>query len=681
MTDPRLTDPDLSLPLPPPDGADPAATLSLGALAVWQTSLATLRAAASGAARLPLLTGPAHPRLASGARILLRTDGPGFLDAEQAVRLDIAGHPPAERRLTGQALADALDLLHEPATGRLLDGLAAPVPVGADGVTVVAFYLPAFHPFAENDAAWGEGFTEWANVVGAQPRFPGHAMPLLPADLGFYDARLPDVRRRQGELARQYGVDAFCYHFYWFSGRRVMPAVLDDVLHSGQPALPFCLCWANETWSRRWDGSENEVIVAQEHDPATDETLFADLLPFLGDPRYLLVDGAPVLLVYRMDILREPERVFAAWRAAAVAHGFPGLFIAAARSFGLMDAGAADATVEFPPHGLDNTDVAGLVAPGVRTHTQAGDGFTGRILDYRSAVVSAVAEGGADPAPVPPRIPGIMPRWDNTPRRGDTSHLFHGSTPAAFGLWASLSLARAAALPPGRRMMFVNAWNEWGEGAMLEPDRRFGRGYLEALRQARAGYAVGPAAEGRFRLVSNLPPDGAQHYLDSFAETVTLARQALARLGGPPLALRPGPPEWLAGLTAADMAGLGTLDHVHPALDAGRLVVQSGGVASVTGWAVMDPASPHEADRIAFLALADPHSGVVRHHLPLTRWTLRTDVRAAHAPGLGDEAAYFGFTAMLDLEGVAAGTFGVQMLQAVGRHVVRLDFGIKLLRV
>ncbi len=680
-----MTDLPDAIPLPPPDGADPAATLSLGALAVWQTSLSTLLSAAGAAGRLPLLTGPVHPRLAAGARILLRTDGPGFLDAEQVIRLDIAGHDPAERRLTGQALADALDLLHDPATGRLLDGLAAPVPIGADGVTVVAFYLPAFHPFAENDAAWGEGFTEWANVVGAQPRFPGHAMPLLPADLGFYDLRLADVRRRQGELAQQYGVDAFCYHFYWFSGRRVMPAVLDDVLYSGQPALPFCLCWANETWSRRWDGSEHDVTLRQEHDPATDETLFADLLPFFSDPRYLTVDGAPVLLVYRMDILREPERVFAAWRAAAVAHGFSGLFIAAARTFGLTGAkagaGAADATVEFPPHGLDNTDVAGLVAPGVRTYTEAGDGFTGRILDYRSAVVNAVADGDGDPSRIPLRIPGVMPRWDNTPRRGATSHLFHGSTPAAFGLWASLSLARAAALPPGQRMMFVNAWNEWGEGAMLEPDRRFGRAYLEALRQARSGYVVSPEGEGRFRLVSPLKPDGAQRYLDSFTETVTLARQALARLGGPPLALRPGPPEWLAGLKAADTAGIGTLDHVRPAPDAGRIVVQADGAVTLTGWAVMDPGNAHGADRIAFLVLADPHSGVVRHHLPLARWTLRTDVRDVHAPGLADEAAWFGFTATMGMEGVAAGAWSVQLMQAAGDRTVRLDFGAKLFRV
>ncbi len=649
----------------------------MGTLAVWQTSLSTLLAAAGGAGALPLLTGPVQPRLAAGARILLRTDGPAFLDTEQVIRLDIAGHPPVERRLTGQALADALDLLHEPATGRLLDGLQAPAPIGVDGVTVVAFYLPAFHPFAENDAAWGEGFTEWANVIGAQPRFPGHAMPLLPADLGFYDARLPDVRRRQGELARQYGVDAFCYHFYWFSGRRVMPAVLDDVLYSGQPALPFCLCWANETWSRRWDGSDHDVTIRQEHDPATDETLFADLLPFFSDPRYLCVDGAPVLVVYRMGILREPERVFAAWRAAAVAHGFPGLFIAAARTFGLTQAGPADATLEFPPHGMDNTDMAGLVAPGVRTYTQAGDGFTGRILDYRSVVVNAVADGEGDPA----RLPGVMPRWDNTPRRGGTSHLFHGSTPAAFGLWASLSLARAAALPPGRRMMFVNSWNEWGEGAMLEPDRTFGRAYLEALRQARAGYLVSPEQEGRFRLVSGLPPDGAQRYLDGFAETVALARQALARLGGRPARWSPGPPDWLAGLKAADAAGLGLLDHMDPAPDAGRMVVQADGVATVTGWAVMDAGSPHPADRVAFLVLADPQSGVVRHHLPLTSWRLRTDVRDAHAPALADEAAYFGFTAAVAMEGVVPGAYGLQVMQAVGSRVVRLAFATRLFRV
>jgi hypothetical protein len=672
-------EPSLGFPLPKPRrGSDPAATLGLDELVVWQTQLSTLLASKAANPALPLLSGPAQTRLATAARIRLRTEGPGFLDTPHTIRLTIGGQLAGEHSLTGQALIDALDLVHEPATGRLLDGRVAAEQAGADGVSVVAFYLPQFHPFDENDAAWGEGFTEWANVVAAKPRFAGHAMPLLPADLGFYDARLPDLRRRQGELAAQYGVDAFCYHFYWFSGRRVMSAVLDDILYSGQPALPFCLCWANESWSRRWDGSENDVIIAQDHDPAIDETLFADLLPFFADDRYLRVDGAPVLVIYRLDIMHEPERVFAAWNAAARAHGFPGLFIVAARTFGTTEAPAADATVEFPPHGMDNTDVAEAVAPGVRTFTQAGDGFTGRILDYRSVVVNAVA---ALPSPQL-CLPGIMPRWDNTPRRGDTSHLFHFSTPSAFGLWASLALARAAALPTGRRFLFVNSWNEWGEGAMLEPDRSFGRAYLEALRQARSGYAVSPADEARFRLVSPLPPDGATRYLDSFAQTVSLSQQIITRLYARlPNGFRPGAPDMVAGFKAAEAEGRATLDEVHPALDQGRLILEAAGSASIRGWAMMDGQSPHTADRVAFLILADPKTGIARYHLPVTAWLSRTDVRDVHAAGLADEAAYFGFSLTAGVEAVAAGTYDLQMMQIIGNRLTRLIFGARLVRL
>ncbi len=666
--------PSAALPLPKtPRGEDPTATLSLGDLVIWRAPLSVLRAARGrgGNGPLPLWSGPVQTRLAAAVRIKLRTEGPGFLDATQTIRLETLGHPTAEHSLTGHALVEALGMLPA-AAGRQIEAHSA------EAVTVIAFYLPQFYPFDVNDAAWGEGFTEWTNVVTAKPRFAGHAMPLLPADLGFYDARVPELRRRQGELARQYGVDAFCYHFYWFSGRRVMTEVLDDILFSGQPALPFCLCWANEPWSRRWDGSDHEVIIPQAHDPAIDETLFADLLPFFADERYIKIDGAPVLVIYRLQLLQQPERVFAAWNAAARAHGFPGLFIVAARTFGLKQAPAADAMVEFPPHGMDTPDAPVATAPGVRPTAPAGDGFSGRIMDYRSVVVNAV---GAVPS-VQLCLPGIMPRWDNTPRRAEKSHLFHGSTPAAFGLWATLALSRAASLPQGRRFLFINAWNEWGEGAMLEPDRTFGRRHLEALRQARSGTLVSPAEETRFRLAAGLPADGAAAYLDEFARTVTLAHQLVTRLHARgPIGLRPGAPEMLAGVAAADMAGRGTLDEVQPAIDQGRIILEADSPARLTGWAVMDGRRPHTADRVAFLVLADPATGLLAYNLPVTAWVKRTDVRKVHGAGLPDEAAYFGFSLLVGVAAVAAGIYDLQMLQIVEGRVMRLQFTPKVVRL
>jgi len=218
-----------------------------------------------------------------------------------------------------------------------------------------------------------------------------------------------------------------------------------------------------------------------------------------------------MLVIYRIGIMNEPARVIAAWRKAAVAAGFPDLFIVAARTFGLTNeqAALADAVVEFPPHGSYAREIQGTV--------DAGPTFDGKIYDYREVVVNAATE---EPAPYV-SFPAVMPRWDNTARRGDKAHTFVHSTPAAFQLWTTLALARAAALKEDRRFLFINSWNEWAEGAMLEPDRRSGRAYLEALRTARSGYVVGPEADQRFRLISGLPADGATRYLDAITASTS----------------------------------------------------------------------------------------------------------------------------------------------------------------
>jgi hypothetical protein len=353
------------------------------------------------------------------------------------------------------------------------------MPHAEPDVRLIAFYLPQFHPIPENDEWWGKGFTEWHGTAAARPLFADHYQPHLPADLGFYDLRLSEVRIAQAELARQYGIYGFCYHYYWFSGRRVLQRPIEDLLRTGEPEFPFCVCWANEPWSRRWDGSETDVLIPQRHDLETDKTLIADLLPLLLDPRYIKVDGKPLLIIYRVALIPDPPALFAAWRLVAQEHGLPGLHICMAETFGQDDpfSKGCDAAVEFPPHrvvaGPINDQVSNLVHD-----------YSGKIYSYTDVVMNDIV---AVPAGYP-RYRCVMPGWDNTPRRGHAANIFHGGTPELYELWLRETMAFTRRRhEPGERLVFVNAWNEWGEGAHLEPDTRFGRQYLEATRRAVTG--------------------------------------------------------------------------------------------------------------------------------------------------------------------------------------------------
>ncbi len=344
---------------------------------------------------------------------------------------------------------------------------------------MIAFYLPQFHPIAENDDWWGKGYTEWPGVAAAQPLFEGHCQPHIPADLGFYDLRLPEARAAQAEMARNYGISGFCYHYYWFSGRRILERPLAEVLESGEPDFPFCVCWANEPWSRRWDGSENEVLIQQEHDLETDKKLIFDLLPLFADRRYIKVDGKPLVAIYRVGLLPDPQSLFAFWRSLARERGFPDLHICMAETFGLNDpfGHGCDAAIEFPPHGLVtrqiNSSLKGIAA-----------GHSGAVYDYADAVLNEIVSMPASY----PRYRCVMPGWDNTPRRGRAGNVFHGATPELYELWLreAISYTRRH-LPENRQLVFLNAWNEWGEGAYVEPDTMFGRQILEATRRAVVG--------------------------------------------------------------------------------------------------------------------------------------------------------------------------------------------------
>jgi hypothetical protein len=359
-----------------------------------------------------------------------------------------------------------------------------PVDAGSgneDGdVRLIAFYLPQFHPIPENDHAWGRGFTEWTNVSSARPLFDGHYQPQLPGELGFYDLRVPEVLCQQAELAQSYGIYGFCYYYYWFDGRRLLERPLETMLASGRPDMPFCVCWANENWSRRWDGSDQEIIVAQTFSEEMRPRIIEDLIPCFTDPRYIAIDNRPLFLVYRPDIIPDLRNTLTLWRETARRHGIE-LHIAACLTFGFSDplSYGFDSGVEFPPHGV--------IAGEVNDRIDWSGKFEGKAFAYQDVVESEIAKA----EPPYPLFRGIMPGWDNTPRRGNRGHIFIGAEPARFAAWLAALVMRCRRLaPPGQRLIFINAWNEWAEGAHIEPDRQFGRQWLAACARAVRGTAA-----------------------------------------------------------------------------------------------------------------------------------------------------------------------------------------------
>lgn len=353
---------------------------------------------------------------------------------------------------------------------------------------VIAFHLPQFHPFAENDAWWGKGFTEWRNVAKAKPLFRGHYQPHIPADLGFYDLRLPEVRAQQAEMAKEYGIYGFCYYQYWFNGHRLMERPVDEILKSGEPDFPFMLCWANENWTRAWDGGEKEILIKQNYSEDDDRVHMRYLLEHVfSDPRYITVDGKPVFAVYRSTLLPDMRRTIEIWREEAAKAGKK-LYLCRVESFRetgaeLLDAGF-DAAIEFPPmtkvcdRMWHKRSLPKRLAYIFRI--ACGDKRRMRLFDYGELVEKTLAE----PHPDYKIYPCVTPSWDNTSRRRSRMFILRNSTPAKFGHWLREVMRRFKPYSPQENFVFINAWNEWAEGNHLEPDLKWGRQYLEEVKKA-----------------------------------------------------------------------------------------------------------------------------------------------------------------------------------------------------
>ena len=348
-----------------------------------------------------------------------------------------------------------------------------------DQVRPIAFYLPQFHPTPENEFWWGSGFTEWTNVVKARPSYHGHYQPHLPTDLGFYDLRTADALARQAALAQRYGIAGFCVYYYNFGSRRVLGATLETV--RAHPDLPFhwCLCWANENWTKHWDGGEHEILLEQSYDEATLAAIIADAVAQAADPRYLRVGGRPIFLVYRPLLLPDAPAFAAACRAGFVRAGFPGVHLVYVESMEAVDLKLRpsdlgfDACVEFPPHGR--------AVPAETTAEIIKEDWHGYRYDYPQTVRAFCRR---DSVPYT-RYPAVFPSWDNTPRQPTRGTSFDGATPEAFRVYVEEKIDEVRQfLVDDDRLLFVNAWNEWAEGAHLEPDTGFGHRWLEALRDA-----------------------------------------------------------------------------------------------------------------------------------------------------------------------------------------------------
>ena len=369
---------------------------------------------------------------------------------------------------------------------------------------VIAFYLPQFHPIPENNEWWGPGFTEWTNVAKAKPLFQGHVQPRLPADLGFYDLRVPETREHQAELARRAGVESFCYWHYWFgNGRRILERPFNEVLASGKPDFPFCLAWANQSWTGIWHGLSGKTLIEQTYPGKADrEAHFRWAQQAFEDPRYSCVDGKPIFVVFAPSDLPSVAEFTDHWRELAAQAGYPGMYFV-----GVWDSYEPPGERYRAPH-LAKFDAITLLGP--HDYLVGGKipsihvGLTQRFKRFVPAPVRAMLRAQAEAAIQGPRrvpfedviaqayhdmpageryLPSVLAGWDNTPRSSRRGLVYENFTPDLFNAYAAKAVALVQNHPKEKRIVFLKAWNEWAEGNIVEPDAIFGHAMIESLRE------------------------------------------------------------------------------------------------------------------------------------------------------------------------------------------------------
>jgi lipopolysaccharide biosynthesis protein len=441
--------------------------------------------------RLELLLQPEQLRFAAGSMYWAR----GFvLQGLRALNMSAGDFEPEQGQVnatTAHAIERAIGLLTVEAGLSIVGSTRLSAPRASHSyrrlesgarrprARIVPFYLPQFHPTPENDRWWGEGFTEWTNVTAAQPLYQGHYQPRLPRGLGFYDLRLDEVRSAQLALAQATGVEGFMYYHYWFAGKPLLRIPIEALLASDLPQ-PFCVMWANENWTRRWDGRQDDLLIGQDYERVPSERFIEDLLPLLADHRYMTVGDRKIVAVYRPGQIPDFTSVVAFWRSRARTEGVGELFVLAVDVVGEFDGLGADASkwgmdgrLGFPPHNHQWTWLQGE-SLGIDSR------FRGNLLGYESLVGDA--ERRLSSGIERDYFPGVMVAFDNTARRTWDPDLWYGANPYTFRRWLASAVSAVLDRPHQERLVFVNAWNEWAEGAILEPTDRFGLTYLLAVR-------------------------------------------------------------------------------------------------------------------------------------------------------------------------------------------------------
>jgi lipopolysaccharide biosynthesis protein len=355
--------------------------------------------------------------------------------------------------------------------------------------TLISVVLPQFHPIPENDQWWGKGFTEWRNVIKSTPQFKNHYQPHLPADLGFYDLRLSETRLQQAELAKNYGIGGFCYYHYWFHGHQLLERPVKDILESEKPNFPFCLCWANENWSRAWNGGDREILIEQKYSDEDDLHHIEALIPYFLDPRYIRIDGKPVFIIYKANQLPNPKKTFEKWREIAIKRGVGEICLAQFESGGdnstlPPEALGLDLSIEFTPDwrrlgGQYYTTTKAKIAISLGLLPQAYKNH--RIFDYELMANKILRK----PQPSYPFIRCVSPGFDNSARRKNNATILINSSPQKYQTWLEGAINWTLQHnKPEHQFIFINAWNEWAEGNHLEPDEKYGKAYLEATSSA-----------------------------------------------------------------------------------------------------------------------------------------------------------------------------------------------------
>lgn len=348
-------------------------------------------------------------------------------------------------------------------------------------VKAICFYLPQFHRAEINDQLWGNGFTEWNNVARAFPLFKGHEQPRIPADLGFYDLADPEIHLKQIKLAKEYGIHGFCYYYYDFDGKSILDVPLKRLLTDSRfQSDPYCLCWANENWTKKWDGSDDEIILKQSYSESALSKFLENISPWLLQNNYIRIDGKPLLLVYNFKLIPNVEEVVQSWREQAVTFGFE-LFISAVvhtpgeepERYGF------DASIDFPPHAFECNNITSQIVLPLNYHP-------GSVYDWNSMVNNVLGKAQVeDNYYGKQRFPAVCMGWVNTARRGPEGHVYHGANATKFREWISFLIKHnLSKIPLDRQFLFINAWNEWAEGTYLEPDSKNGFAYLNAFHEA-----------------------------------------------------------------------------------------------------------------------------------------------------------------------------------------------------